>query len=86
MNMTAMQAASAFLMVAKASSAALPPNVQLALALADGALSAINLAVSNSTDITDEQLIQLMSLDDAARSDDRQAQLDLSKKAQPPTP
>lgn len=76
-TLNATQVAGAFLAIARANAALLPPNAQLALALADGALAAINAVQGTGKDITDEQLTKLISLDAIARADDRAAQREL---------
>jgi hypothetical protein len=52
----------------------LPPNISLALTMVQGVLSAVQSASTSGADITDLQLTQLFSLDDAAKAADLAAQ------------
>lgn len=70
-GMSAIDMATLFLGAASASAALMPPNVGLALTLANGVLGAVKQAQANGTDITDEELAKLFDLDTAARLADK---------------
>lgn len=61
----------------------LPPNVQLALAIAKGALAAIERANNGGRDVSDEELDAIFDEDEQARLADIEAR---AKKAASPNP
>lgn len=62
-------------LIAGAVSPLLPPNAQLALTTATLLMNAVQHAQAQGTDLTNEQLMALFAVDDAARQADAAAQV-----------